>query len=58
VPLDNGPRATIGSSMTGLTQVYAMGNPVAERICELGGTMLGTIGRIARTQRISDNDAN
>jgi starvation-inducible DNA-binding protein len=35
-----------------------MGDPIAERIRKLGGTTLQSIGHIARTQRISDNDAD
>jgi starvation-inducible DNA-binding protein len=38
-------------------QIYAMTDPLAERIRKVGGTTLRSIGHIARTQRISDNDA-
>ena len=38
-------------------QLYAMTDPIAERIRKVGGTTLRSIGHIARTQRISDNDA-
>ena len=38
-------------------QIYAMADPIAERIRKLGGTTLRSIGHIARTQRILDNDA-
>lgn len=38
-------------------QLYAMTDPVAERIRKLGGSTLKSIGHIARTQRILDNDA-
>ena len=38
-------------------QLYAMTDPIAERIRKLGGTTLRSIGHIARTQRILDNDA-
>lgn len=38
-------------------QIYAMADPIAERIRKLGGTTLRSIGHIARTQRIVDNDA-
>ena len=38
-------------------QIYAMTDPIAERIRKLGGTTLRSIGHIARTQRILDNDA-
>ncbi|HTN65518.1 MAG TPA: DNA starvation/stationary phase protection protein [Burkholderiaceae bacterium] len=39
-------------------QLYAMTDPIAERIRKLGGTTLRSIGHIARTQRILDNDAD
>jgi starvation-inducible DNA-binding protein len=39
-------------------QLYAMTDPLAERIRKVGGTTLRSIGHIARTQRISDNDAD
>ena len=39
------------------TQLYAMTDPIAERIRKLGGSTLRSIGHIARTQRILDNDA-
>ena len=39
-------------------QIYAMTDPLAERIRKLGGTTLRSIGHIARMQRISDNDAD
>jgi starvation-inducible DNA-binding protein len=39
-------------------QIYAMTDPIAERIRKLGGTTLRSIGHIARTQRILDNDAD
>jgi starvation-inducible DNA-binding protein len=38
-------------------QLYAMTDPIAERIRKLGGTTLRSIGHIASTQRILDNDA-
>jgi starvation-inducible DNA-binding protein len=38
-------------------QIYAMTDPIAERIRKLGGTTLRSIGHIARTQRLLDNDA-
>jgi starvation-inducible DNA-binding protein len=38
-------------------QIYAMSDPIAERIRKLGGTTLRSIGHISRTQRILDNDA-
>jgi len=39
------------------TQLYAMTDPIAERIRKLGGTTLRSIGHIARMQRVGDNDA-
>jgi starvation-inducible DNA-binding protein len=39
-------------------QIYAMTDPIAERIRKVGGTTLRSIGHIARMQRISDNDAD
>lgn len=38
-------------------QIFAMTDPVAERVRKLGGTTLRSIGHIARQQRILDNDA-
>ena len=38
-------------------QLYAMTDPVAERVRKLGATTLRSIGHIARTQRVADNDA-
>ena len=38
-------------------QLYAMTDPIAERIRKVGGMTLRSIGHIARTQRIKDNDA-
>ena len=40
------------------TELYAMTDPLAERIRKVGGTTLRSIGHIARMQRISDNDAD
>ncbi len=39
-------------------QIYAMTDPIAERVRKLGGTTLKSIGHIARTQRVLDNDAD
>jgi starvation-inducible DNA-binding protein len=39
-------------------QLYAMTDPIAERIRKVGGVTLRSIGHIARTQRIQDNDAD
>ena len=38
-------------------QLYAMTDPIAERIRKTGGSTLRSIGHIARLQRIQDNDA-
>ena len=38
-------------------QIFAMADPIAERVRKLGGGTLKSIGHIARTQRVSDNDA-
>src|SRR6202163_2865978 len=39
-------------------QLYAMTDPIAERVRKLGGLTIRSIGQIARTQRVSDNDAD
>ena len=39
-------------------QLYAMTDPIAERIRKTGGSTLRSIGHIARVQRIEDNDAD
>ena len=38
-------------------QLFAMADPIAERVRKVGGTTLRSIGHIARLQRIDDNDA-
>ena len=38
-------------------QLFAMTDPIAERIRKVGGTTLRSIGHISRMQRVSDNDA-
>ena len=38
-------------------QLFAMTDPIAERIRKIGGRTLRSIGHIARTQRLLDNDA-
>jgi starvation-inducible DNA-binding protein len=38
-------------------QIFAMTDPIAERIRKIGGTTLRSIGHIARVQRVLDNDA-
>src|ERR1700754_3152665 len=40
------------------TEIFAMTDPIAERIRKLGGPTLKSIGDIARTQRLLDNDAS
>ena len=39
-------------------QIYAMADPIAERVRKLGGSTLRSIGHIGRLQRITDNDAD
>jgi starvation-inducible DNA-binding protein len=39
-------------------QIFAMTDPVAERVRKLGGTTLRSIGHIARLQRVLDNDSD
>lgn len=39
-------------------QLFAMTDPIAERIRKVGGATLRSIGHISRTQRIADNDAD
>ena len=39
-------------------QIYAMADPIAERVRKVGGSTLRSIGHIARMQRIADNDAD
>jgi starvation-inducible DNA-binding protein len=38
-------------------QLFAMTDPIAERIRKIGGLTLRSIGQISRTQRMRDNDA-
>jgi starvation-inducible DNA-binding protein len=38
-------------------QIFAMTDPLAERVRKLGGMTLRSIGQIARMQRVLDNDA-
>lgn len=39
------------------SQIYAMTDPIAERVRKIGGSTLRSIGGIARAQRVLDNDA-
>lgn len=39
-------------------QLFAMTDPIAERVRKLGGNTVRSIGHIARTQRVADNDAD
>jgi starvation-inducible DNA-binding protein len=39
-------------------QIFAMTDAIAERVRKVGGSTLRSIGNIARTQRIKDNDAD
>src|SRR6202158_5177924 len=38
-------------------QIFAMTDPIAERVCQRGGFTIRSIGQISRTQRLLDNDA-
>ncbi len=38
-------------------QLFAMTDPIAERVRKIGGLTLKSIGHISRTQRVLDNDA-
>src|SRR6266566_1960321 len=38
-------------------QLFAMTDPIAERVRKIGGFTLKSIGHISRTQRVLDNDA-
>ena len=40
------------------TQIFAITDPIAERVRKLGGTTLHSIGHIARLKRLDDNDAD
>src|SRR5204862_1459069 len=39
-------------------QIYAMGDPIAERVRKLGGNTLRSVGQIKKLQRVLDNDAD
>src|SRR3954467_7215043 len=39
-------------------QLFAMTDPLAERVRKVGGATLRSIGHIARTQRVLDNEAD
>jgi starvation-inducible DNA-binding protein len=39
-------------------QLFAMSDPIAERVRKVGGMTLRSIGHIARSQRVLDNDAD
>src|SRR6266516_3919617 len=38
-------------------QIFALADPIAERIRKIGGSTLKSIGHIARVQRVLDNDS-
>jgi starvation-inducible DNA-binding protein len=38
-------------------QIFAMTDPIAERVRQIGGTTLRSVGQIARLHRLPDNDA-
>jgi starvation-inducible DNA-binding protein len=39
-------------------QIFAVTDPLAERVRKIGGTTLHSIGEISRLQSVKDNDAN
>jgi starvation-inducible DNA-binding protein len=39
-------------------QIFAMSDPIAERVRKIGGATIKSIGQIAREQRVLDNDAD
>jgi starvation-inducible DNA-binding protein len=39
-------------------QIFAMTDPIAERVRKIGGPTVKSIGQIAKTQRVLDNDAD
>jgi starvation-inducible DNA-binding protein len=39
-------------------QLFAMTDPIAERVRKIGGSTLKSIGHISRIQRVTDNDAD
>jgi starvation-inducible DNA-binding protein len=39
-------------------QIFAMADPIAERVRKVGGPTLRSIGQIDRMKRVSDNDAD
>src|SRR6476660_6546133 len=39
-------------------QLFAMTDPIAERVRKIGGSTLKSIGQVARLQRVVDNDAD
>ena len=39
-------------------QIFAMTDPIAERVRKIGGSTIKSIGQIARLQRVLDNDAD
>ena len=40
------------------SQIFAVTDPIAERVRKLGGTTLRSIGHVSRLQRLADNDAD
>ena len=39
-------------------QIYAMGDPIAERVRKLGGNTIRSVGQIKKLQRVLDSDAD
>ena len=37
-------------------QIFAMTDPIAERVRKIGGTTIRSVGHVAKLQRIADND--
>src|SRR3954452_5644280 len=39
-------------------QIFAMADPIAERVRKIGGSTIKSVGHVARLQRVLDNDAD
>jgi starvation-inducible DNA-binding protein len=39
-------------------QIFAMTDPIAERVRKIGGSTIKSVGQIVRLQRVEDNDAD
>jgi starvation-inducible DNA-binding protein len=40
------------------TQLFAMTDPIAERVRKIGGSTIRSVGQVSRLQRVLDNDAD